>query len=170
MKRKIPNIGLHLYGSPLEKVKAFLFLGVWFEERMTWAVHVGKNVERCDNVLNVMRSLAGCECGANRETLLYIYQAMIRSIIDYGSFVYRSASKNVLDRFDVLQTRDMRICCGAFRTSPVSALLIDMGEMPLWLRHIKLGLQYWIKLSGCNYTYPARCLLEVGNIVIFLLM
>ncbi len=70
LKRKIPNIGLHLYGTPLEKVKAFMFLDVWFEERMTWAVHVGKNVERCDNVLNVMRSLAGCEWGANRETLL----------------------------------------------------------------------------------------------------
>ncbi len=84
-------------------------------------------------------------------------------------FVYGSASKTVLDRFDVVQTRAMRMCCGVFRTSPVSALLIEMGEMPLWLRRIKLGLQYWIKLSGCNYTYPARCLLELGNMVIYFL-
>jgi len=34
-KRKLPKLGLYMYGSPLEKVKVFKFLGVWFEERMT---------------------------------------------------------------------------------------------------------------------------------------
>lgn len=48
-KRKLPNIGLYFYGSPLEKVKAFTFLGVWFEEHTTWAVHVGKIVDRCES-------------------------------------------------------------------------------------------------------------------------
>lgn len=47
--------------------------------------------------------------GANRETLLLIYQAMIRSIIDYGSFVYGSASKTVLDRLNVVQTRALNL-------------------------------------------------------------
>lgn len=74
--------------------------------------------------------------------MLLIFQAMIRSVLDYGCFVYGSASKSVLDRLDVLQARALRLCCGAFRTSPVPALLIEMGEMPLWLRRIKLGLQY----------------------------
>ena len=53
--------------------------------------------------------------------------------------------------------------CGAFRTSPVPALLIEMGEMPLWLRRIKLGLQYWVKLSGTHQTFPARCLLQESD-------
>jgi len=35
-----------------------------------------------------------------------------------------------------------------------------MGEMPLWLRRINLGLQYWVKFSGCNHTFPVRCLLQ----------
>jgi len=35
-----------------------------------------------------------------------------------------------------------------------------MGEMPLWLRRINLELQYKVKLSGCNHTFPARCLLQ----------
>ena len=38
-----------------------------------------------------------------------------------------------------------------------------MGEMPLWLRRIKLGLQYWVKLSGCHQTFPARCLLQESD-------
>ncbi len=59
----IHTIGLYLYRSPLEKVKALTILGVWFEEHMTRAVHIGKIVERYEKVLNVMRSLAGCEWG-----------------------------------------------------------------------------------------------------------
>ena len=151
-KRKLPNIGLYMNELPLEKVKAFKFLGVWFEERMTWAVHVSKILLKCEKVLNVMRSLAGCEWGA-----------MIRSSLDYGCFVYGSASKSILARLDVLQARALRLCCGAFRTSPVTALLIEMGEMPLWLRRIKLGLQYWVKLRGCPQTFQARCLLHESD-------
>ena len=62
-KRKLPNIGLYMCGSPLEKVKAFKFLGVWFEERVIWAVHVSKILLKCEKVLNVMRSLAAVSGG-----------------------------------------------------------------------------------------------------------
>ena len=117
-KRKLPNTGLYMYGSPLEKVKAFTFLGVWFEERMTWAAHVSNIVVKCGKVLNVLRSLAGCEWGADRESMLLIFQAMIRSSLDYGFFVYGSASKSVLARLGVLQARALRLCCGAFRAFP----------------------------------------------------
>lgn len=71
-KRKLPDLGLSLYGSPLEKVKVFKFCGVWFEECMTWAVHIDEIVEKCEKVINVLRRLAGCEWGPDRETLLLI--------------------------------------------------------------------------------------------------
>ena len=158
-KRKQPEVALTLYGSPLEKVKVFKFLGVWFEERMTWAVHVSKTVEKCGKVINVLRSLSGCEWGADRDTLHLIYQAMIRAALDYGSMVYGAAARTVLSRLDVIQARALRHCCGAFRTSPIPALLVEMGEMPLWMRRVKLGLQYWSKISGSSLAFPARCLL-----------
>ena len=92
-----------------------------------------------------------------------IFQAMIRSSLDCGCFVYGSVSKSILARLDVLQARAQILCFGAFRTSPVTAQLIEMGEMPLWLRRIKLGLQYWVKLRGCPQTFPARCLLQESD-------
>ena len=159
-KRKLPNFSLSMYGSPLEKVRVFKFLGVWFDQRMTWAVHIAKIVEKCEKLINVLRSLAGCEWGADREILHLIYQAMIRSALDYGCYMYGAASKTVLARLDVVQAKALRQCCGAFRTSPIPAMLVEMGEMPLWLRRIKLGLQYWVKLCGSNQSFPARCLVQ----------
>ena len=43
--------------------------GCTFEECVTWAVHVDKIVLKCEKVLNVMRSLVGCEWGAEREMM-----------------------------------------------------------------------------------------------------
>ena len=159
-KRKLPNTELKIYGSPLEKVKVFKFLGVWLEERMTWAVHIRKIVEKCDKVINILRSLAGCEWGADREVMQLIYRAMVRSAFDYGCFIYGAASKTVLARLDVVQAKALRLCCGALRTSSIPALLVEMGEMPLWIRRIKLGLQYWVKISGSSQTFPTRSLLQ----------
>ncbi len=62
-----------------------------------------------------------------------IYIALIRSVLDYGSIVYDSAAKTLL-KFDVIQAQALRLCCGAFKTTPVSALQVEVGEMPLQIR------------------------------------
>ena len=85
---------------------------------------------------------------------------MIRSVFDYGCFIYGAASKTVLARLEVTQAKALRLCCGAFRASSFPALLVGMGEMPLWLKRVKLGLQYWVKMSGSTQTFPARRLLQ----------
>ena len=159
-KRKIPRSGLSLYGAPLERVKEFKFLGMWLDERLTWKIHIGKIQSKCEKVINVLRSLAGSEWGAERGTMLMIYQAMIRSAIDYGSFVYGAAAKSTLDKLDATQARALRTCCGAFRTTPIPALLVEMGEWPLRIRRSKLGLHYWAKLNGTSLSLSAKCLLN----------
>ena len=47
-RRKLANLGLHMYGSSLKRVKDFKFLGVMFDERITWAVHIAKILTKCD--------------------------------------------------------------------------------------------------------------------------
>ncbi len=55
---------------------------------------------------------------------------MIRSNIDFGSVVYSSANKTLLKKIKVIQNQALRICCGAFRSSPVASLQVEMGELP----------------------------------------
>ncbi len=57
--------------------------------------------------------------GADRGTLLLIYQAMIRPAIDYGCLGYTTTGPSVLGRLDVVQYRALRPCSGAFRTASV---------------------------------------------------
>ena len=162
-KRKLPTVELGLYGEPLERVDVFRFLGVWFDERVNWKVHVNKIEEKCGKIMNIMRSLTGCEWGADRKSMLMIYRAKIRAAIDYGCLAYGSASKTALAKLDVVQSKALRICSGALRSSSIPALQVENVEMPLPSRRIKLGLQYRAKIRGSGLKYPTRCLLELDT-------
>lgn len=52
--------------------------------------------------------------------------------MDYGSSVYGSAPKNSLAKD--LYNQGLRICLRALRTSPINALEIEAGCMPLEIR------------------------------------
>jgi len=92
--------------------------------------------------------------GADQETLLHLYRSLIRSKFDYGCIIYGSASGSYLRMLDPIQNHALRLCLGAYRTSPASSLCVEANEPPLYFRRKKLSLQYCLKLSS-NYNNPA---------------
>ena len=48
------------------------------------------------------------------------------------------------------------MCLGGVRTSPVCALQVTAGEMPLWLRRKQLLANYWVNLMGQREDHPVR--------------
>ncbi len=90
----------------------------------------------------------------------HIYQALIRSSIDYGCAVYGAAAKSDLKKLDNIQSRALRICCGAIRSTSLDAIRVEMGEMPFDLRREKLAMMYWVNLQGiriCTRTILNDC-------------
>ncbi|GBM11302.1 hypothetical protein AVEN_239541-1 [Araneus ventricosus] len=56
--------------------------------------------------------------------------------------VYGSARPTVLRRLDTIHHSGLRICTGAFRTSPVESLYIISNQLPLDLRRQKISALY----------------------------
>ncbi|XDV17936.1 hypothetical protein PO909_023724 [Leuciscus waleckii] len=131
-----------------------------FDARLTWAGHIEKVIVKCKKVLNVMRCLAGVDWGASRKALKGIYDALIKSVIDYGCIAYRDAAKTTLAKLDV-QAQALRICSGAFHTSPAVAIQVEMDEMPLTLRREQLTANYWANLQGQDRSHPTRAVIQV---------
>lgn len=50
----------------------------------------------------------GEQCNAMRN----IYVALVRSVIAYGSVVYQSAAKTLLNKWEVIQNKALRLSCG----------------------------------------------------------
>ena len=84
----------------------------------------------------------------DRNILLNLYRSLVRSKLDYGSIVYGSARKSYIQILDAVHHQGLRLCLGAFKTSPVESLYVEADEHSLSNRRLKLGLQYAAKLKA----------------------
>ena len=90
--------------------KMVKFLGVIFDQGLTWAALIDYIIDRCKLRLNLMRAISGSTWGASRSILLIVYKTLIRSVIDYGSMAYDSSAANTKEKLDRLQRQALRIC------------------------------------------------------------
>ena len=102
--------------------------------------------------------------GADRTTLLRLYTSLCLSKLDYACQIYGSACKTALENLDVVHNMGLRICTGAYRTSPVASMYVDSCIPPLSLHREELSLRFIAKSltskSNPNYKYvkaPLDC-------------
>ena len=92
--------------------------------------------------------------------MLRLYRSLVRSKLDYGCIVYGSAHKSYLQMLDPIHNQGLRLCIGAFRTSPVESLYIDAHEPCLGARRAKLSLQDASKIKSLpNHPRMMQCLI-----------
>jgi hypothetical protein len=117
-------------------------------------LHLRQLRTKCQRILNILRISTGTSWGADRTVMLRLYRCLIRSRLDYGSFIYASASKNILSIIDPIQHCGIRFSTGAFRTSRVESLYTESGEPALVTRRQILLCNYAVKLSALK-EYPS---------------
>lgn len=122
--------------------------------------HIKKIRNKCKKINNLLRCLAGQDWGANRRAMLSIYRALLRSVWDYGCLAYMSASETRLKELEREQAQGIRTCTGALKTSPISALQVEVSEMPLKIRRDQIMLTYWANLEGHGTLHPTKAILQ----------
>jgi len=137
-RKRNKTVELKYNDITLKVVKKVKFLGLIFDSKLSWRDHIKFIVEKCTTRVNLLRCIAGNNWGANKENLVYVFKALIRSRIEYGCEVYGSANKRLLHCLDVIQNKCLRVCTGALRVTSIEALEVDCGVMPLDLRRQKL--------------------------------
>ena len=156
---KLP-IELAVKAETVEHVRSAKFLGLIFDSKLTWTAHVAYIAERCGNKINLMRMLTGRKWGCSKKSLLSIYKALVRSVLDYGSEIFYTATDTAMKKLDAIQAKCLRICCGALTSSPIHALQNECGEMPLHLRRDELLMRHAIKIKSNTCNSAAEALHE----------
>ncbi|XP_076046503.1 uncharacterized protein LOC143028389 [Oratosquilla oratoria] len=140
-REEIPT--LFLKGVILPYESEVKFLGVIFDKGLTFVTHVNDLCVRVRQS-NILKVVSHYDWGADRATLLRLYKTLCLSKIDYACQIYGSAARTTFEKLDV-HNLGLRICTGAYRTSPVDSLYVDSGVPPLSLRREELGLRYLAK-------------------------
>jgi hypothetical protein len=81
--------------------------------------------------MNLLKVVSHTDWGGDTDTLLTLYRSLVRSKLDYGCIVYSSARKSYIQMLEPVQNQALRLCLGAFRTSPVESLQVEANEPPL---------------------------------------
>ena len=149
-----PEPNLKLYGQQLPVEEQVKFLGIFFDKKLSFIPHIKYMKDKCRKALQLLRVISSKDWGGDRTTLLKIYQSHIRSNLDYGCIVYGSARQSYLAVLDPIANQGLRLCSGAFRTSPIESLQVETGEPSLKTRRLKLSLQYYMKMKA-NPENPA---------------
>jgi ribonuclease HI len=154
--KRIPHADpcLTLYNSEIPVVSETKFLGLIFDSKLSFKAHIDYLKKKCLKAMNLLRVVSNTDWGADSTTLLRLYRSLVRSKLDYGCVVYGSARDSYLQSLDRVQNAALRVCLGAFRTSPITSLHVEANELPLQLRRQKLALQYVVKLRS-NPRNPA---------------
>ena len=149
----IPNLKLNETIIPYaDDVK---FLGMTFDSKLTWAKHIDDLKGKVKKSFNLLKVVSGFEWGADKKSLLRLYDALCRSKLDYACQIYSSACNSKLNELDTVHNTGLRIVSGAFRTSPVESLYVDTNQLPLDLRREELGLRYLMRIKS-NVENPSN--------------
>ena len=149
-----PEPNLKLYGQQLPVEEQVKFLDLFFDKKLSFIPHIKYMKDKCRKALQLLRVISSKDWGGDRTTLLRIYRSHIRSKLDYGCIVYGSARRSYLAVLDPIANQGLRLCSGAFRTSPIESLQVETGETSLETRRLKLSLQYYMKMKA-NPENPA---------------
>ena len=98
------------------------FLGRIYDRKLYGKKHIEDLRRKCTKAMNISKVVAYTHWGSDRLTMLRIYKSLIRSKIDYGLQFYQSAKCNILKLLGPIHNAAIRLCTGAFKSSPIGSL------------------------------------------------
>jgi hypothetical protein len=90
--------------------------------------------------------LANTERGLSFQAMRKLYIACVVSIADYGVPIWWKNQQFLLDKFNKLQNNALCKILGAFKKSPITAMEIEAGIMPVSVRFEKICKNYALRI------------------------
>lgn len=146
---------LYLYNQLIEYKPTFKFLGMTWDNKLTWLPHITALKNSTKKMVGMLKSISAQEWGGDKHTLRHLYQIFIRPKIDYGSIVYHSAPRTTSNLLEPIINDCLRMITGCFKSTPTESLKVIANEPPLSLRRDLLTLKYFIKTKS-QFSNPAQ--------------
>ena len=100
---------LSLYGDLLSYYPQIRFLGITFDNRMSFTKHFKEILERCNQKFYRLRILVNKKWGPSPSTILQIYKQCVRPIFEYGIVSTVTVSETVIIKIQRVQNSFIRL-------------------------------------------------------------
>ena len=106
---------LWLRGELVKYKKELKFLGITFDQGLTFEAHIKDISKRCKKRLNLVKATRGKTWGAHPSTLLYTYKTFIRPLLEYGSILFVHCKESLQNQIQSIETEAIKL---AYRLPP----------------------------------------------------
>lgn len=141
-----PQPQLTLNQHQVEQTECYKYLGMHFDNSLTWKKHITLLKASCLRSLNLLKFLSSGRRCTDRKLLLRLYLALVKPKLDYGVEAYGSACPTLLSSLQPVQNSAMRIATGTFRSSPIVSLHAETGLKNLKQYNAIKMLNYLVRL------------------------
>ena len=107
------------------------YLGILLHQNLKWDSHINHTVNKAKKSLNILKSLCRVWWGADPNTLLTAFHALVTSHLDFGSIFIKPTNQKSLDKLDKVFYEGLRICLGCMKSTPRAALLAEAASTDL---------------------------------------
>ncbi|XP_046750589.1 uncharacterized protein LOC124413847 [Diprion similis] len=118
------NAKIRINNHVIKSCETVRFLGIIFDYSMSFSHHINMIQTKC-NSANIIRYLCGTWWGADPHTLLILYKSSVRSLMEYGSFIYFPTHKKLMAKIEQIQCAAVRIILGLRKTTPTNILIAE---------------------------------------------
>ena len=130
MDREGGRVGrkVKLLGEELKWNEEVRVLGVWWQGNGGWESHVANRIRIGNGRWGMMRKLIGRGGrGVSVDVLMEIFKMVVKAALMYGMEVYWDGQAGMREKLQVWINRGLRGILGAVRTTPVEAMLGEVG-------------------------------------------
>jgi len=149
-----PNFHYTMYQTKIEWVRTFKYLGVTFDDNLSFVKHVDDIIYRAGKRLNVLKHLAGSPFGATQKTLLHYFKSCIRPILEYGSVALLIACPSSMKRLESFQNTALKIALRVPSHTRTKLVLIESGCSSLEDRLSYLSVVAMAKIKAFSESHP----------------
>lgn len=88
------------------------FLGINLDSAVSFRGHINEIYAKFSKLINIIKFLRGVLWGSHQNTLITIYKSLIRSRMDYASFVYFHNAKHLINKLKSVQMKAINLAAG----------------------------------------------------------
>nr|CAI5826185.1 unnamed protein product [Callosobruchus analis] len=137
-------------------IENYKYLGVTINQNLKWNQQISTMVNKANQGLNIIKTFCRTSWGADPKTMQIAVNALVRSHLDYGSFLILPTSIKNISKLNTGFHASLRVVSGCMKSTPIEALLAENSVMDLHHRRIWLS----AKVITKNISYINHPLIE----------
>lgn len=101
------------------------FLGIWLDNRLRFEKQIKEIRGKVEKANSILKYLAGISRGLEVNMTLMLYKSLIRSIIDYGIFVFYPTTSALALKLERAQFLGIRTALGYRNSTPNNVIIAE---------------------------------------------